>query len=115
MKLYYEYNTALISIPQADLIKYDIKTGDTEGLVNYPLSIEGIKLAAIIIDRGDERKMSFRSKGSFDVNTFARNYFEGGGHFNAAGGQSKEPLDEVVSKFVKAISENKDQLSTYKF
>jgi phosphoesterase RecJ-like protein len=115
MKLYYEYNTALISIPQADLIKYDIKTGDTEGLVNYPLSIEGIKLAAIVIDRGDERKMSFRSKGNFDVNTFARNYFEGGGHYNAAGGQSKEPLDEVVSKFLNAIAENKDQLSTYKF
>lgn len=115
LRLFYEYNTALISIPQADLIKYDIKTGDTEGLVNYPLSIEGIKLAAIIIDRGDERKLSFRSKGSFDVNTFARTYFEGGGHYNAAGGQSKESLEEVVAKFAKAITENKEQLSTYQF
>ncbi len=115
MEVFYEYNTALIAIPQADLIKYDIKTGDTEGLVNYPLSIEGIKLAAIIIDRGDERKCSFRSKGNFDVNTFARKYFDGGGHFNAAGGQSKEPLDAVIEKFKKAMIENRNELSTYQF
>jgi len=115
MQVFYEYNTALISIPQADLVKYDIKTGDTEGLVNYPLSIEGIKLAAIIIDRGEERKCSFRSKGSFDVNTFGRTYFNGGGHFNAAGGQTYEPLDVAVEMFIAAMKENKDQLATYKF
>ncbi len=115
MELFYEYNTALIAIPQADLIKYNIKTGDTEGLVNYPLSIQGIKLAAIIIDRGEERKSSFRSKGGFDVNTFARKYFNGGGHFNAAGGQNKESLDEVTAMFIKAMKENKDQLSNYQF
>jgi len=115
MEVFYEYNTALIAIPQADLIKYNIKTGDTEGLVNYPLSIKGIKLAAIIIDRGEERKSSFRSKGGFDVNTFARNYFNGGGHFNAAGGQNKESFDEVVAKFIAAMKENKEQLSNYQF
>lgn len=115
MEVFYEYNTALIAIPQADLIKYNIKTGDTEGLVNYPLSIQGIKLAAIIIDRGEERKSSFRSKGCFDVNSFARKYFNGGGHFNAAGGQSKETLEEQVTLFVKAMKENKDQLSNYQF
>lgn len=115
MEVFYEYNAALIAVPAQDLVKYDIKTGDTEGLVNYPLSIEGIKLAAIIIDRGDERKCSFRSKGDFDVNTFARKYFAGGGHFNAAGGQSKEPLEVVVEDFKKAMKENRDQLSTYKF
>lgn len=115
MEVFYEYNTALIAIPQADLIKYNIKTGDTEGLVNYPLSIKGIKLAAIIIDRGEERKSSFRSKGDFDVNTFARKYFNGGGHFNAAGGQNKESLDEVVAKFIIAMKESRDQLSNYQF
>ena len=115
MEVFYEYNTALIAVPQGDLLKYDIKTGDTEGLVNYPLSIEGIKLAAIIIDRGEERKCSFRSKGDFDVNTFARKYFGGGGHFNASGGQSKEPLEDVVAAFKTAMKENADQLSTYKF
>ena len=112
MEIFYEYNTALIAIPQADLIKYNVKTGDTEGLVNFPLSIKGIKLAAVIIDRGDERKSSFRSKGGFDVNTFARKYFNGGGHFNAAGGKNSEPLDEVVRKFKVAIKENQEQLNS---
>jgi phosphoesterase RecJ-like protein len=111
MEIFYEYNTALIAIPQKDLIKFNVKTGDTEGLVNFPLSIKGIKLAAIIIDRGDERKSSFRSKGGFDVNTFARKYFNGGGHFNAAGGKNTESLDEVIAKFKKAIRENKEQLN----
>jgi phosphoesterase RecJ-like protein len=115
MEIFYEYNTALIAVTQQDLIKYDIITGDTEGLVNYPLSIKGIKLAAIVIDRGEERKCSFRSKGSFDVNTFARKYFNGGGHFNAAGGQSKESLDAVVTKFKEAMNENRNQLSNYQF
>jgi len=115
MEIFYEYNTALIAVNQQDLIKYDIITGDTEGLVNYPLSIKGIKLAAIVIDRGEERKCSFRSKGSFDVNTFARKYFNGGGHFNAAGGQSKESLDAVVTKFKEAMNENRNQLSNYQF
>ena len=115
MEIFYEYNTALIAVTQQDLVKFDIITGDTEGLVNYPLSIKGIKLAAIVIDRGEERKCSFRSKGGFDVNTFARKYFNGGGHFNAAGGQSKEPLESVVAKFKEAMAENKDQLSNYQF
>lgn len=115
MEIFYEYNTVLISIPQADLVKFDIKTGDTEGLVNYPLSIEGIKLAAIIIDRGPERKSSFRSKDGFDVNKFARTYFNGGGHVSAAGGQNTEKLSDVVKIFKDAIEECKDELSSYNF
>ena len=115
MEVFYEYNTALIVVPQADLIKFDVRTGDTEGLVNYPLSIKGIKLAAVIIDRGEERKSSFRSKGDFDVNSFARKYFNGGGHFNAAGGFNKEPLDIVVQKFKSAMKENAELLTSYQF
>ena len=115
MEVFYEYNTALIVIPQSDLIKFDVRTGDTEGLVNYPLSIKGIKLAAVIIDRGEERKSSFRSKGDFDVNSFARQYFNGGGHFNAAGGFNKEPLEEVVQKFKSAMKENEALLTSYQF
>lgn len=106
MEVYYEYNTALISIPKTDLLKYDIKTGDTEGLVNYPLSIQGIKLVGLVIDRDEERKWSFRSKGNFDCNTFARKYFEGGGHFNASGGRDSASLQETVRKFKEAIKEN---------
>ncbi len=115
LQVFFEYNTALIAIPQEDLLKYDIRTGDTEGLVNYPLSIEGIKLAAIIIDRGEERKCSFRSKGNVDVNSFARKYFGGGGHFNAAGGQTSAPLETAVEDFIRAMKENKEMLATYQF
>ena len=110
LDVYYEYNTALIAIPKNDLLKYEIKTGDTEGLVNYPLSIRGIKLAAIVIDRDEERKWSFRSKGDFDANTFARKYFEGGGHYSASGGKSSESLDKTVQKFLEAMKENALQL-----
>lgn len=110
MEIFYEHNTALIAVPRNDLIKYEIKTGDTEGLVNYPLSIQGIKLAAIVIDRDEERKWSFRSKGDVDVNTFARNHFNGGGHYNAAGGRSNESLDKTVQKFKMVIKDNALQL-----
>jgi phosphoesterase RecJ-like protein len=110
MEIYYEHNAALIAIPWKDLVRFEIKTGDTEGLVNYPLTIQGIKMAALIIDRDEEVKCSFRSKGDFDVNTFARKYFEGGGHFNAAGGRSSDTLEQTVQRFIQAIKENSSQL-----
>ncbi len=110
MEIFYEHNTAMISVPWKDLVKYEIKTGDTEGLVNYPLTIQGIKLVALIIDRDEEIKCSFRSKDGFDVNTFARTYFDGGGHFNAAGGHSRDTLDQTVQRFIKAMRENTSQL-----
>jgi len=110
MEVFYEYNTALMSISKNDLLRFHIKTGDTEGLVNYLLTIQGIKLAALVIDRDEERKWSFRSKGSFDANTFARTHFEGGGHYNAAGGRSGESLDNTVKKFKTVIKEYEEQL-----
>jgi bifunctional oligoribonuclease and PAP phosphatase NrnA len=110
MEVFYEYNTTLMHIPKADLLRFDIKTGDTEGLVNYLLSIEGIRFGALVIDRDEERKWSFRSKGAFDVNTFARKHFEGGGHFNAAGGRSSESLENTIIKFKQILKEYKEQL-----
>jgi bifunctional oligoribonuclease and PAP phosphatase NrnA len=110
MEVIYEYNTVIISIPNSDLVKYQITTGDTEGLVNLPQSIKGIKLVAIIIDRYEEIKMSFRSKGNVDVNAFARKYFNGGGHVNASGGGSKKKLDEVVADFKQAMIESAEIL-----
>jgi phosphoesterase RecJ-like protein len=110
MQVFYDYNTVLVAIPKSDLLKYYIKTGDTEGLVNYPQSIQGIKLVAMVIDRDEERKWSFRSKGDFDCNTFARKYFEGGGHYNASGGRSSDSLDVTVQKFKDAMRENKSLL-----
>ncbi|HRO46968.1 bifunctional oligoribonuclease/PAP phosphatase NrnA [Agriterribacter sp.] len=110
MEIFYEYNAALIAIPKSDLIKFNVRTGDTEGLVNYPLTIQGIRLAGLVIDRDEERKWSFRSKGDVDVNTFARKYFNGGGHFNASGGRSADSLPTTVQLFKKAIKENASQL-----
>jgi phosphoesterase RecJ-like protein len=110
MEVYYEYNTAMIAIPYTDLKRFDLQTGDTEGVVNFLLSIQGIKMAALIIDRHQEVKLSFRSKGDFDVNTFARKYFDGGGHFHAAGGHSGDNLDVTVQRFVDAIAENEEAL-----
>ncbi len=110
MEIFYEYNTALIAVPKSDLLKYDIRTGDTEGLVNFPQSIQGIKLVALVIDRDEERKWSFRSKGDFDCNTFARKYFEGGGHYNASGGRSSDTLEKTVEHFKAAMKENEKLL-----
>jgi phosphoesterase RecJ-like protein len=105
MEILYEFNTALIAIPKSDLVQFNIRTGDTDGLVNYPQSIQGIRFAALVIDRDEERKWSFRSKGAFDCNTFARSHFEGGGHYNAAGGRSSQSLDETVATFKAALSQ----------
>jgi phosphoesterase RecJ-like protein len=111
MQLFPEYHTAIMAIPKADIYKFELKTGDTEGLVNYLLSIQGIKLAAIVIDREEERKWSFRSKGKFDVNIFARTHFEGGGHANAAGGRSSKSVEETVSDFKQVLEIYKSQLN----
>jgi bifunctional oligoribonuclease and PAP phosphatase NrnA len=110
MEVFYEYNTVLIAISKKDLLRYQVKTGDTEGLVNFPLTIQGIKLAGLVIDRDEERKWSFRSKGGFDTNTFARKYFNGGGHFNASGGRTFDSLETTVEKFKTAMKENAELL-----
>jgi phosphoesterase RecJ-like protein len=111
MQVFPEYNTAIMAIPKTDIYKFELKTGDTEGLVNYLLSIQGIRFAAIVIDREEERKWSFRSKGTFDVNIFARTHFEGGGHANAAGGRSSKSVDETAQDFKNILAEYKTQLT----
>ena len=84
-----------------DLKRFNAQKGDTEGVVNYALSLKGVKLAAIFkedIDQGIV-KMSFRSKGKFSVNLLAREHFNGGGHTNAAGGRAESSLKEAIAKF----------------
>ncbi len=83
-------------------------------MVNYALSIKGIKFAALIIDRNGEIKLSFRSIGDFSVNDFARNHFDGGGHKNAAGGSSKLSLQETLRKFENLLPDYKDKLNPKK-
>ena len=79
--------------------------------VNYPLSVKGIVFSAIFIEKGALTKISFRSKGNFAVNKFARKYFEGGGHKNAAGGQAKLSIDETLKKFVGLLPEYAKELT----
>ncbi|MEM7548029.1 MAG: bifunctional oligoribonuclease/PAP phosphatase NrnA [Bacteroidota bacterium] len=105
-----EYRVAYFAITAAELKRFSSKTGDTEGLVNYALSIKGINMAALIIDRTEAVKMSFRSIGNFSVNEFAQKHFNGGGHKNAAGGRSEESLETTVKKFEEALKEYKDEL-----
>jgi phosphoesterase RecJ-like protein len=106
-----EYNTALIHLNRDDLARFHIKTGDTEGFVNFGLSIEGIKFSVLIIDRTKLVKMSFRSKGEFSCNEFAKKHFEGGGHKNAAGGQSTLTLEATVQKFLEVLKPYKEELN----
>ncbi len=105
-----EYNTAYIALNADDLKKFGSQTGDTEGLVNYGLSVKGIKLSVMISDRKENVKLSFRSLGNFSVNELARKHFEGGGHRNAAGGQSNLTLAETLQKFIDLLPSYKEQL-----
>ena len=104
-----DYKTAFITLTDEEKKQFDFQKGDTEGVVNYALSLKGIIFAAIFIEDKEQNiiKMSLRSKGTFSVNQFARDHFEGGGHDNAAGGKSLLSMDETVAKF-------KDLVATYK-
>jgi phosphoesterase RecJ-like protein len=105
-----EYKTAFITLNAEELKKFGSQTGDTEGLVNYGLSVKGIKLSVMITDRKENIKLSFRSLGEFSVNEFARKHFEGGGHKNAAGGQTSLTLEQTLKKFLELLPNYKDQL-----
>lgn len=97
-------NAAYISLSKEELNRFNYRPGDTEGLVNYALSIKGVHLAAFFAEKEDLIKISLRSKGEVDVNLLAREHFEGGGHIMAAGGRSKLSLDETLAKFEKIMS-----------
>ncbi|MEM0578530.1 DHH family phosphoesterase [Flavobacterium polysaccharolyticum] len=105
MQLIPEKQTSYITLTQAELNEFHFVKGDTEGIVNYGLSIKGIVFSAIFIENQEEKiiKISFRSQGAFDVNEFARNHFNGGGHINAAGGKSEESLSATVAKFEELV------------
>lgn len=100
-----EWNTAYITVTHQDLLDFEVQTGDTEGLVNHALNLAGILFASVIIDRGPQVKMSFRSKGQVPANQFAIQYFDGGGHLNAAGGHSQDSLNQTEARFLHALSE----------
>ena len=109
MKVLEEHKTSYTTLTQAELDSFDYVKGDTEGIVNYGLSIKGIVFTAIFIENKDEKiiKISFRSQGGFDVNQFARDHFNGGGHSNAAGGRSEVSMEETVKKFEDLVNKLK--------
>jgi len=105
LKAFPEYNTAFITLSEEEKKKFEYQKGDTEGVVNYALSLKGIVFAAIFIEDKEQKiiKISFRSKGKFSVNQFARNHFNGGGHDNASGGRSELNMEETVAYFTSLL------------
>lgn len=107
-----EFRVAYITITEEELKRFGSQTGDTEGLVNYGLSVQGVKMAALIYKRKEDVKLSFRSLGNFSVSDFSRLHFEGGGHKNASGGQTKLSLEETLQKFLGLLPYYKEQLNS---
>ncbi|CCH56143.1 phosphoesterase RecJ domain protein [Fibrisoma limi BUZ 3] len=110
LKVLPQYKFAYITLTDSELKRYRSKTGDTEGMVNYALSVEGVVMAAILIDRGDEVRLSFRSVGDFSVRELASAHFEGGGHKNAAGGRSRQSLAETERRLLAVLPQYQQQL-----
>jgi len=113
LKVIPELRTAYITLTQDELNKYNFKKGDTEGVVNYGLSLENIVFAVIFIEDKQEGiiKISLRSKGNFSVNDFSRAHFNGGGHINAAGGRSDLSLNDTINKFIAILPDYSNALN----
>ncbi len=103
MEVFPELRTAIISISKEELDRFGFQTGDTEGFVNYPLSIKNIVFSVLFIEKEKIVKASFRSKGNFATNQFAKDHFNGGGHLNASGGESELSLDKTIDKFTQLL------------
>jgi len=108
-----EYKTAYIALTKKTLHKHHYQKGDTEGFVNYGLSLKNSNFAVIFLENDNEGvRISFRSKGTFPANEFAKKYFNGGGHLNAAGGRTNLSIEEAVALFKEKLPEFKNQLHT---
>lgn len=113
MEVLEKYHTAIISLTQDELNSFNFQVGDTEGFVNYPLSIKGICFSVLFVESDNRIRVSLRSKGSFAVNDIARKYYNGGGHANASGGDSYVSMDETISRFKAIIPDYREELSDY--
>ncbi|MBU2928937.1 DHH family phosphoesterase [Winogradskyella psychrotolerans] len=113
LKVIPDLRTAYITLSQAELDEFNFKKGDTEGFVNYALSLKDIIFAAIFIESQQDQiiKISLRSKGEFSVNEFSRAYFNGGGHTNAAGGRSEDDMQTTINKFISILPQYKNDLT----
>jgi phosphoesterase RecJ-like protein len=105
-----EFHTSYIALTGEEMKRFNYQTGDTEGLVNYALSVKGTKFAALFTQRSDKIRISFRSFGNFSVNEFAKEHFQGGGHKNAAGGDSFADMASTILKFESLLTRYADKL-----
>lgn len=105
LTVFREHKAACINLGKADLKRFNHRDGDTEGFVNYALSIKDIRFAALFIEKDDHIKVSLRSVGELDVNLLARKYYEGGGHKNASGGKSPVNLENAIKNFEKLLEQ----------
>jgi phosphoesterase RecJ-like protein len=106
MDVFEDGKAACISLKESELRKFQFKQGDSEGFVNYPLSIETVKMSAMLIENHKFIRVSLRSRGDVDVNLFARRYFDGGGHKNAAGGKSTDTMEQTIERYKRAVAEH---------
>ncbi|MBN2613221.1 MAG: bifunctional oligoribonuclease/PAP phosphatase NrnA [Bacteroidales bacterium] len=114
MEIFEEYATAILSLTREEQKRFRFQAGDSEGFVNYPLSIKNIKFSVLFVEKEDHVKLSLRSKGSFQVNRFAELHFNGGGHPNASGGEMHAPMQEVLKKFRELLPQYKNELADEK-
>jgi bifunctional oligoribonuclease and PAP phosphatase NrnA len=112
LQIFPELNSAIISLTEEELDRFNFKKGDTEGVVNYALAIKGIIFAVFIAEKEGKVKLSLRSKGDFKVNEIAKKYFSGGGHMNASGGISDRSVEATVKKVIEVFEEYKNELLT---
>jgi phosphoesterase RecJ-like protein len=105
-----EYKTGYISLTLDELKLFNFQPGDTEGFVNYPLSVKGIIFSAIFIENKDHVKVSFRSRGNFAANLFSEKHFRGGGHRNAAGGECELDLESCLKRFTGLLPQYRNEL-----
>ena len=111
MEILDEYATAIISLTKEELAKFDYQVGDTEGVVNYPLSLKKIKMSVLVTERQGVIRFSFRSKGVFSVHEVAQKHFNGGGHTNAAGGTLSCSMEEALEKLHQVLPEYQEMLN----
>ncbi|WP_343632193.1 bifunctional oligoribonuclease/PAP phosphatase NrnA [Fluviicola sp.] len=100
-----DIHVAYASLSEEELRKYNYQKGDTEGLVNQILGIQGIKMAVLFVEKDGKVKISFRAKGDYFVNELAKTHFDGGGHAYASGGASTESLEKTIEKFVTFVKD----------
>jgi phosphoesterase RecJ-like protein len=114
MLVWNDLHTAVIYLDKNDLNQFNYQVGDTEGVVNYPLSMENVNLSVLLTEKNSLIRMSFRSKGDFDCNLLSRKHFNGGGHKNAAGGNAAQPMESAIKLLKEVLSDGYEKQLDYK-